>query len=283
MKKLLSVLLAAVLLLGLTACAPFGAPESSAPVPQADLAEPQLIAAVKTNLGVPDAAGITYTVSEKYYWDAAGRYYVDVDFYEYGSQVAGAFVDPTSGELLRNIRNYTAPESTPARDAFIQVLNSQRTFVVKTWTEGKVEQRKLKQFSYATDAAAQKVFVPAQYAFVDMDGDSAYELVVLDRTMDFFLVLRYSGGSVLGYLVPYRALMKLRKDGRFMGSGGAAVSTISRMTFDGTEYVMTELAYRDQQEGVYRLDGAAADKATVEAYYTAWEQVDRVTWTEYDF
>jgi len=278
MNKLLCAALAALLLLSLTACAPSLDPESSAPA--VDLSEAALIAAVKANLGVPDQAGITYEISEKYYWDAAERYYKNVTFYEYGDTVAGACVDPTSGELLRNIWDYKALDSTPVRDAFVRVLNSEQSFVVKTWSGGRVEQKKLNHFTFGTEYAATNVFVPAQYSFVDMDRDSVYEMVVLDAKMDFFLILRYDGGQVRGYMVPYRGLMGLRVDGRFQGTESAWISSIGWMQFSGTEYTVTELAYRNDNDGVYRLDGANSDKASVEAYYAAWELLDEVKWTK---
>ena len=175
----------------------------------------------------------------------------------------------------------SAPDTTPAQEALTRVLNSEQSFAVKIWSTGREEQKKLSDFTFGTEYAALNVFVPAQYSSVDMDGDGVRELVVLSAKMDFFLVLRYNGGQVTGYMVPYRGLMQLRTDGRFWSSGGAALSVIGRMSFDGPDYTVTELAYRDQYDGVYRLDGVASDKESVEAYYTAWESVPEVEWTPF--
>ena len=278
MKKVLCVLLAA-LLLSLTGCAVGPAaslPESS--VPAADLSEAALVAAVKANLGVPDVKGISYTVSEKFYWEAGERYYRHMAFYEYGDLVATASVDPTSGELLRSIYTYTAPATTPIRDAFIRVLNSEQVFAVKNYSTGKAEQRKLTQFSFDTGTVKQALFIPARYAFVDMNQDSVFEMVIADKGQQFYRILRYSGGGVGGYVVPYRGLLELRTDGRFRGTEGAGISSIGRMSFHNLDYTVTELAYQDQQKGEYRLDGATADKASVEAYYSAWKSVDTIRW-----
>ena len=177
-----------------------------------------------------------------------------------------------------------APESSApysAQEALTRVLNSEQSFAVKAWSDGKEEQKNLNNFTFGTEYAALNVFVPAQYSFVDMDGDGVRELVVLSAKMDYFLVLRYNGGQVTGYMVPYRGLMQLRTDGRFWSSGGAALSVIGRMSFDGPDYTVTELAYRDQYDGVYRLDGGVSDKESVEAYYTAWESVPEVEWTPF--
>ena len=83
-----------------------------------ELSDEELAKIVAKNLGVPDSENITYTVSEKYYWDAGDKYYKNVTFREklsfsnYERMVAFAAVDPTDGTLLRSIRNYPIPETT---------------------------------------------------------------------------------------------------------------------------------------------------------------------------
>lgn len=118
MKKSVFIAVAVLLSVCLTACVfapPASEPESSAPAPVADLQEEALIAAVKTNLGVPDRKTITYEIGEKVYWTSAERYCRDICFYENGQQVAGAIVDPATGELLRNIWKYQPAESLSAQ------------------------------------------------------------------------------------------------------------------------------------------------------------------------
>lgn len=75
--------------------------------PENDLDETELIKIVADRLGVPEETDITYVISEKYYWEAGEVYYKDVAFYKSGKCVAGAFVDPRDGELLRNILMYS--------------------------------------------------------------------------------------------------------------------------------------------------------------------------------
>ena len=71
-----------------------------------ELSEENFIKIVKKNLNVPDKEGITYSMGEIVYWDAGQCYYRDVEFYEEGENVAGAFVDPQTGELVRSIHTY---------------------------------------------------------------------------------------------------------------------------------------------------------------------------------
>ena len=71
-----------------------------------ELSDKKLAEVVSEKLGVPDKTGIEYSVSEMFYWDSAERYYKNVEFTQNGEIVAGASVDPYTGELLRNILEY---------------------------------------------------------------------------------------------------------------------------------------------------------------------------------
>ena len=72
-----------------------------------ELSDEKLADIVAKDLGVPDNAGIEYSVTaEKYYFEAADRYYKNISFTKNGEIVAGASVDPYTGELLRNIFEY---------------------------------------------------------------------------------------------------------------------------------------------------------------------------------
>lgn len=82
------------------------------PAPVMELSDTALARAAAAWLGVPDRKTITYEIGEKFYWDSAQRYCREIRFYENGQQVAGATVDPTTGEPLRNIWNYESPKST---------------------------------------------------------------------------------------------------------------------------------------------------------------------------
>lgn len=71
-----------------------------------ELSDERLAEVVRVELGVPDEKNIEYSISEMYYWDAAGRYYKNIAFTQNGETVAGAGVDPYTGELLKNIMEY---------------------------------------------------------------------------------------------------------------------------------------------------------------------------------
>jgi len=73
---------------------------------QVDLSEDELMESVAQQLNVPDDTAITRQIGETYYREAVSRDGTDIAFYENGHMVAGACVDPTSGELLQDIYKY---------------------------------------------------------------------------------------------------------------------------------------------------------------------------------
>lgn len=62
---------------------------------------------ILTRLGVPDTLTVFVEQFPPQYWEAGGRYYMQIDAYYGKSLVATAHVDAYSGELLKNIRYYT--------------------------------------------------------------------------------------------------------------------------------------------------------------------------------
>ncbi len=119
MKKLLTLFCVLALILGLfSGCKGNNKQDNKlTETASKELNDEELAKIVAENLGVPDSDNITYTVSEKNYWDAGDKYYKNVSFSErlsfsgYERMVAFASVDPIDGTLLRDISNYPIPET----------------------------------------------------------------------------------------------------------------------------------------------------------------------------
>jgi len=127
MKKVMSVMIALLMLFCLFGCEKQNTPDdqtspgttqntqafsetttgsSTTTETAAELDDEALAKIVAGALGVPDDAEITYEVGEKVFWDAHGGDMKQVEFYRDSQLIAGAFVDPCTGELLRNIMKY---------------------------------------------------------------------------------------------------------------------------------------------------------------------------------
>ena len=64
---------------------------------------------ISSSLRVPGSLQVEITQGEPYYWDAGERWLIQVSIYYQGELVAGAAVDASTGELVRNILTYSGP------------------------------------------------------------------------------------------------------------------------------------------------------------------------------
>lgn len=122
------------------------------------------------------------------------------------------------------------------------------------------------------------------YTFVDLDQDGVNELVVMCGDYDFEIILRcYNAGSrtVYGYRMDYRGFKGLKTDVTYSGSSSAAISWISKMEFNGIELKEIEIAYSDDFESVYRIDGQPVTQEDVDAYRVEWDQREICQWNNW--
>lgn len=96
--------------------------------------------------------------------------------------------------------------------------------------------------TFTADESDTTATVP-KFAIVDLDGDGMNEIVLWIRYFydEGFEVLHYREGEVYGYHFWYRAFMNLKADGTFIGSGGAADTSIMSMKFTEDGYVIDTL------------------------------------------
>lgn len=109
-KQSLSLLLACIMALAVLPGTAWAAGTGQA-APTAPLSQ-QTLEDVSRDLGVPENLAVEIEQSNAFYWDAGGRWLVQVDVYYQGEMVAGVAVDATTGEHVRNIYMYTPPEDS---------------------------------------------------------------------------------------------------------------------------------------------------------------------------
>lgn len=200
---------------------------------------------------------------------------------------AGCQKPETQGEKPTKQTEKPAEPTENPREALEKVLNKEANFTYKCLVFGKVTEENLEKFMFATEGSAINPFVPWGYTYVDLDSDGVDELVIYPLSLTYCLILRYGGERVYGYLVPQRSFVNLRTDGTFLVSGGAGINSISSMsfldTYQDTSFVIEDIAYKDDMDGVYFLNGKASDKETVEAYFENWDATTtNVSWGKLD-
>lgn len=107
-KRLMSVLLVCCMLAPVTANAaaiPLEGNDAQSSFTQSELE------GISSSLKVPESLDAELTQSEPYYWEAGERWLVQITITYQGETVAGAAVDATTGELIRNILTYSGPSA----------------------------------------------------------------------------------------------------------------------------------------------------------------------------
>ncbi|MCL1858765.1 MAG: hypothetical protein FWF92_05980 [Oscillospiraceae bacterium] len=69
------------------------------------------------------------------------------------------------------------------------------------------------------------------FTVIDMDGDNIPEVVLETSMIGDIIVLYYYDGIIYGYTCPYRGMLRLKKDGTFEFSSGAADNGKGQLEF----------------------------------------------------
>ncbi len=177
--------------------------------------------------------------------------------------------------------NSTEKKNEEAKEMLTKVLNNEEDFTVYNVYVDETTEENLEKFRYPTYSNALNIFLPLMYAFVDFDSDGIEELLILDANYTDFLFLRYDDGKVYGYVHNRISMQDIKTDGSFMTFDYDGYNAISRISFSGTSYEITNLAYKDDSENKYLLDEESAQKSKVEEYFENWNKnTTKITWKE---
>ncbi len=168
-----------------------------------------------------------------------------------------------------------------AKAALTAVLEKSESFTVKNPYTDRITEESLDNFYFPVLGGDQNNYQPKKYTFVDMDGDGVEEMVIHDADHSFYLILRYTGDMVRGYMVASRGLIDLKTDGSFSTSSGISENTVSTMTFADADYELKHKIYESEVEKTYLVDGEAADPETVNLNFKNWNKdTTKVTWVD---
>ncbi len=165
------------------------------------------------------------------------------------------------------------------------VLNKEKSFIVHNHYINITSEETLEKFRYPTFGSASNIFSPEGYMFVDFDADGIDELLIVDAEIKDFLFLHCEGDEVYGCVHRNISLGGIKTDGSFRidnlyFEGYEAICNIS---FDEETSVITNKAYRDEEEGIYLLDEKDAPKEDVEKYFEDWDKnTTSVSWERVD-
>jgi len=175
----------------------------------------------------------------------------------------------------------TEERNEEAKAALTRVLNKEEPFTIHNADFNITTQQYLENFRFPTNNRLANQFAPCKYAFVDLDKDGVDELLVMDWLFNF-LFLRYDEGKVYGYIPAINIRIPgFKTDGSFMTFQYNGYTDINRISFSGTSYEITQLAYKDDAANKYLLNGKPAKKSEVEAFFENRDKnTTEVAWTQ---
>ncbi len=268
-----------------------------------ELSDRELAKIVAKNLEVPDKESITYTVSEKYYWEAGATYYKNVDFTENGSLVASASVDPYDGRLLKNIYKYPASNSSTTDNILLSVLYNEKPFITTKDTTVYLKDYKplYKQAEDTQYYQSENLFIPREYTFVDLDKDGQNELIISELPdADTYLILHKSNDKIYGYSLYVRWFGSLKSDGTFLGSNGAFSHDYNTINFNENEYNISTFAMfdyvadtekpssnkfgfePDYEKSVFEINGEKVSFDKIQKFAEEWDKRSEAEWVEFN-
>lgn len=172
-------------------------------------------------------------------------------------------------------------KNNEAKSVLTKVLNNEENFTVHNVYINKTTEENLEKFRYPTYSNALNIFVPAYYTFADFDSDGIEELLIIDSLISDFLFLKYDDGKVYGYVHKKISIQDVKTDGSFMTFDYNGYKAISRISFSGSSYEITNQAYFDDSKNEYLLDDKSAQKKEVEEYFNSWNNnTTKVSWKD---
>ena len=184
----------------------------------------------------------------------------------------------------------SAKKSVEERNAEVRailtaVLNKEKSFILHNDAINVTSEQILERFWYPTISNVTNYYGAEYYMFVDFDADGIDELLVLDWSLTDYLFLHCEGDDVYGYMHRGIALSGVKPDGRFridrLYHDGYEI--ICNISFDKETAVVENKAYRDEEEGIYLLDGENASKEEVEKYFEDWDKnTSSIHWENLD-
>lgn len=161
-----------------------------------------------------------------------------------------------------------APVSQPLKS----VLDGKSTFINENGDSVYLKDYKISQVDDLT-------FDAEKYTVLDFDSDGTDELLVYGSS-DFgiYILLRVYDGKVYGYEFGERSLINVKQNGTFFQSEEAGINHFVCLVFDSNGYLLNELAYGNDYDGIYRVAGADVSADEYMVFYDNWNKKPGVDW-----
>ncbi len=176
----------------------------------------------------------------------------------------------------------TTSETHLAMDAYKRVLQNEDNFLS---TDGK----KILLNDYLKEYLTGKQLEMTHFTIIDLDGDNIPEVVLelsVDGNPQFYEILHYNKEQVYGYDFVYRGLERLKADGTFWASSGAADNECDKLKFNDGAYEIITLAHSESKQDdngmtvSYYIDNQSVTDEAFNSFTQNQDAKDDVVWNE---
>lgn len=164
------------------------------------------------------------------------------------------------------------------REDYLEIINGTRTFTDESGNEVSLSDYQI------PDIVERYVFNPKSYSYIDLDGDSAEEMVVSEEKQEFYLIL-FNGNDnkIHGCSLGARDLISLKNDGEFMQSSSAFISNTAKITgFNNNKPNIEITAEISEFENIYKVDEISSKEMT-EQYFSQFNNKPDAQWVSLQY
>lgn len=180
----------------------------------------------------------------------------------------------------------TDEESESIMEVFQSVLLNKRTFSCTDMVSA-CDTNVIHEFNgllsemFNIDAYSERV---CRFAVVDMDGDSAPEVVLELEDYTGYIILRYVEGQIRGNFLGYRAMSSIKENGTFGSENSAFEVHVNKLYFIGDTVVADRKIswlMSNYDKTSYRIDDLSVGEEDYERANALYEECPEVEWHDY--
>lgn len=167
-----------------------------------------------------------------------------------------------------------------AIDALQAVLNDGGSVILADSGESRTLAERVREEAELTETDMRYT----AFAYCDLDGDGSVELILCRAADDaevWFDILHYRDGAVYLYERNYRALLRLKTDGTFRYSDGAANGGFGALRFEQSDTVTEPITWVESEDGTavrYFVEGVPAGETEFDLAMEVQERKSDVVW-----
>ncbi len=118
-----------------------------------------------------------------------------------------------------------------------------------------------------------------KYTLIDLDNDGSKELVAYtSQNHGFYIIFYKYEKNFYSFEKTEREFIDLKDDGTFMQSESALISKYLKLSFENNSPIITEKAYKNDIDNIYRINNAEVSYDTLKNYENSFRNKSSAEW-----